>query len=134
MTAPDDNGLVDRRSPHPVEETVQRLTNLLRDRGITLFALIDHSGEASRVGLSLRPTKLLVFGNPRAGTPLMQGAPRSAIDLPLKILVWEDADGTTWLTTNSARFLIERHQLAAEAAAVLGAAEAISVAATARGD
>jgi len=123
-------GLVDRRSPHTVDETVGRLTELLREKGITLFALVDHSGEAARVGLVMRPTKLLIFGNPRAGTPLMQDAPRSAIDLPLKILVWQDGDGTTRITTNGAEYLRERHGLGPEAAAVLGAADALAAAAS----
>jgi uncharacterized protein (DUF302 family) len=130
VTAPGGSGLTDRRSAHSVDETVARLTELLRAKGVTLFAVVDHSGEAARVGLVMRPTKLLIFGNPRAGTPLMQAAPRSAIDLPLKILVWEDADGATWLTTNSADHLRERHGLDAAAAAVLGAADALAAAAS----
>jgi uncharacterized protein (DUF302 family) len=124
------NGLVDRRSPHSVDVTVERLTELLRAKGVTLFALVDHSGEAARVGLEMRPTKLLIFGNPRAGTALMQAAPRSAIDLPLKILVWQDAAGTTWLTTNSADYLRARHGLDAPAGAVLAAADALAAAVT----
>ena len=123
------NGLVDRRTPHSVDETVARLTDLRRAKGVTLFALIDHGGEAARVGLVMRPTKLLIFGNPRAGTALMQEAPRSAIDLPLKVLVWEDDDGNSWLTTNDAEFLRARHGLAPDAAAVLGAAAALAAAA-----
>ncbi|HEY0868983.1 MAG TPA: DUF302 domain-containing protein [Acidothermaceae bacterium] len=78
-----------------MDETVQRVVDLLQAKGATLFALIDHSGEASRAGLHMRATKLVVFGSPRAGTPLMQAAPRAAIDLPLKILVWQDDDGAT---------------------------------------
>jgi uncharacterized protein (DUF302 family) len=124
------SGLVDHRSPYSVEQTVERLTGMLRAKGITLFAVIDHSGEAARVGLSMRPTKVLVFGNPRAGTPLMQAAPHLAIDLPLKVLVWEDGEGTTWLTTNSADYLRDRHGLGPEAAAVLGAADVLAAAAT----
>jgi uncharacterized protein (DUF302 family) len=131
VTALEGGGLVDRRSPHGVDETVRRLTDLLRAKGVTLFALIDHSGEATRVGLTLRPTKLLIFGSPRAGTAVMQAAPRSAIDLPLKILVWQDEAGTTWVTTSSAEFLRERHGLAPEAVAVLSAADALAAAVTA---
>ena len=130
MTAPAGSGLVDRRSPHTVDETVARLTELLRGKGITLFALVDHSGEAARVGLVMRPTKLLIFGNPRGGTPLMQAAPRSAIDLPLKILVWQDGGGATWVTTNSAEYLRDRHGLGPEASAVLGAADALAAGAS----
>jgi uncharacterized protein (DUF302 family) len=133
MSAPAGSGLVDRQSPHPVEQTVARLTELLRAKGATLFALVDHSGEAARVGLSMRPTKLLIFGNPRAGTPLMQAAPRAALDLPLKILVWEDQAGTTWVTTNAADYLRDRHALGPESAAVLGAADALAAAAIAEG-
>ena len=129
----DGSGLIDRRSAHTVDETVARLIDLLSAKGITLFAVIDHSGEAARVGLSLRPTKLLIFGSPRAGTALMQAAPRSAIDLPLKVLVWQDAGGTTWVTTNSAESLRARHGLGPEAAAVLGAADALAAAATGAG-
>jgi uncharacterized protein (DUF302 family) len=125
------NGLVDRRSPRSVAETVEKVVDLLHAKGVTLFATIDHDGEAARAGLSLRPTKLLIFGSPKAGTPLMQSAPRSAIDLPLKVLVWEDADGATWVTTNSAEYLRERHGLGPESLAVLGAADAIGSAATA---
>src|SRR5882762_4126564 len=85
-----DSGIIDERSPHPVEQTVERLRALLHDKGATLFALVDHSGEAAKIGMTMRPTKLLIFGNPKAGTPLMLAAPTMAIDLPLKILVWED--------------------------------------------
>ena len=86
-------GIVDRPSGRTVDETVERIEALLRTKGITLFALIDHSGEAAKVGLKMPPTKLLIFGKPEAGTSLMLASPRSAIDLPLKILVWEDAGG-----------------------------------------
>jgi uncharacterized protein (DUF302 family) len=130
MTSPETRGLADRRSSHSVDETVARLTALIAAKGATLFALIDHSGEAARAGLTMRPTKLLVFGSPRAGTPLMQSAPRSAIDLPLKILVWEDATGAVWVTTNSPAYLQDRHRLAAELAAPLGVADALAEAAT----
>jgi uncharacterized protein (DUF302 family) len=129
VSGPAGSGLVDHPSSRSVDETVQRIVELLRAKGVTLFAVIDHDSEATRAGLSLRPTKLLVFGSPRAGTPLMQAAPRSAIDLPLKILVWQDAAGTTQVTTNSAEYLLARHGLGPEAAAVLGAAEAIGAAA-----
>jgi len=82
---------------------------LLHTKGVTLFALVDHSGEAAKVGMKMPPTKLLIFGNPKAGTPLMLAAPSVAIDLPLKILVWEDAQGTTWLSYNSPAYLQARH-------------------------
>lgn len=109
-----DNGIVNKPSKHSVADTVGRLEETLRVKGVRLFALIDHSGEAEKVGLKMRPTKLLIFGNPKAGTPLMQAAPSSAIDLPLKILVWEDESGKTWVSYNSPAYLLERHGLPLE--------------------
>jgi len=86
-----------------------RLEAILREKGITVFARVDHSGEAASVGLTMRPTQLLIFGNPKAGTPLMVAAPRAAIDLPLKALAWEDATGRVWLSFNSPDYLQQRH-------------------------
>ena len=103
------NGIIDEPSNHSVNQTVDRLKNLLQSKGITLFAVIDHSGEAAKVGMKMPPTKLLIFGNPKAGTALMLAAPSSAIDLPLKILVWEDAQGKVWLSCNSPEYLQKRH-------------------------
>jgi uncharacterized protein (DUF302 family) len=108
------NGLIHLSSKHSVDETVQRLQDLLREKNIHLFALIDHSGEAEKAGLEMRPTKLLIFGNPKGGTPLMQAAPSVAIDLPLKALIWEDADGKVWLTYNDAAYIQRRHEVPAE--------------------
>ena len=88
-----------------------KLTGILQSKGVTLFALVDHSGEAEKVGMKMRPTKLLIFGSPKAGTPLMLAAPSIAIDLPLKILVWEDAQGKVWLSYNSPEYLEQRHGL-----------------------
>ena len=105
------NGIVDVPSNHSVDETVERVKNILETKGVKLFAVIDNSGEAAKVGLKMRPTKLLIFGSPKAGTPLMLAAPSIAIDLPLKILVWEDADGKVWLSYNSPEYLQERHGL-----------------------
>ncbi|MBV8052891.1 MAG: DUF302 domain-containing protein [Acidobacteriaceae bacterium] len=105
------NGIVDVPSNHSVDETVERIRNILQSKGITLFAVIDHSGEAEKVGLKMPPTKLLVFGSPKAGTPLMLAVPSIAIDLPLKILVWEDAKGKVWVSYNSPEYLAERHDL-----------------------
>jgi uncharacterized protein (DUF302 family) len=105
------NGIVDVPSNHSVDESVDRLKNILQAKGVSLFALIDHSGEAAKVGMKMRPTKLLIFGSPKAGTPLMLAAPSIAIDLPLKILVWEDAQGKVWLSYNSPEYLAERHGL-----------------------
>ena len=107
-------GIVVKASNHSVEETVNRLKNILQAKGITLFAVIDHSGEAEKVGMEMPPTQLLIFGNPKAGTPLMLASPTSAIDLPLKILVWADARGKVWVSYNSPQFLQERHNLPPE--------------------
>jgi uncharacterized protein (DUF302 family) len=109
-----DKGIVDRPSHHSVEETVERLKALLQSKGGTLFALVDHSGEAQKVGIPMRPTKLLIFGSPKAGTPLMLATPSVAIDLPLKILVWEDGDGKVWISYNSPEYLQARHGLPPE--------------------
>jgi len=105
------NGIVDVPSNHSIDQTVERLKDILQAKGITLFALIDHSGEAEKVGMKMPPTKLLIFGNPKGGTPLMLAAPSVAIDLPLKILVWEDSQGKVWLSYNSPEYLQERHGL-----------------------
>ena len=104
-----DNGIVSVPSSHSVDETVRRVRETVQARGIALFALIDHSGEAEKVGMKMRPAKLLIFGSPKAGTPLMLAAPTIALDLPLKILVWEDAQGKVWLTYNSPEYLQQRH-------------------------
>jgi uncharacterized protein (DUF302 family) len=114
MTSSRDNGIIDIPSNHSVDETVEKLKGILQANGVTLFALIDHSGEAQKVAMKMRPTKLLIFGNPKGGTPVMLAAPRSAIDLPLKILIWEDAQGKVWLTYNSTVYLQERHNLSPE--------------------
>jgi uncharacterized protein (DUF302 family) len=108
------NGIIDIPSHNSVEQTVDKLKNILQAKGVTLFALIDHSGEAAKVGMTMRPTKLLIFGNPKAGTPLMLAAPSIAIDFPLKILVWEDGQGKVWVSYNSAEYLHRRHGLPKE--------------------
>jgi uncharacterized protein (DUF302 family) len=101
-TAPETNkGIIDKRSNHSVEQTVEKLKSVLQAKGVTLFAVVDHSGEAEKVGMKMRPTKLLIFGSPKAGTPLMLAAPSIAIDLPLKILIWEDARGNVWISTTA---------------------------------
>jgi uncharacterized protein (DUF302 family) len=114
MAAATKNGIVNKPSKHSVEQTVEALNNILKSKGVAVFALIDHSGEAEKVGLKMRPTKLLIFGNPKAGTPLMLASPSSAIDLPLKILIWEDGQGKVWLSYNSPEYLRERHGLPQE--------------------
>src|SRR6476646_11686247 len=101
------DGLIDIPSNHSVDETVDKLKGILQAKGVTLFALIDHSGEAAKVGMKMPPTKLLIFGNPKGGTPLMLAAPSIALDLPLKILVSEDAQGKVWLSYNSPEYLKE---------------------------
>jgi len=108
------NGIINKLTHHSVNETVEKIKGILQAKGIMLFVLIDHSGEAEKVGLKMRPTKLLIFGSPRAGTPLMLAAPSSAIDLPLKILVWEDAQGKTWVSYNSPAYLQQRHGVPTE--------------------
>jgi uncharacterized protein (DUF302 family) len=108
------NGIVDIRSHHSVDATVEKFKNILEAKPVTLFAFVDHSGEAAKVGIEMRPTKLLIFGNPKAGTPLMLAAPSVAIDLPLKILVWEDEGGQAWVSYNAPEFLRDRHDLPAE--------------------
>ena len=105
----EDNGIVSKPSNHSVDQTVENLKNILQSKGITIFALIDHSGEAEKVGMKMPPTKLLIFGSPKAGTPLMLAAPSIAIDLPLKILVWEDGQGKVWLSYNSPEYIMKRH-------------------------
>jgi uncharacterized protein (DUF302 family) len=104
-----EKGLVRVPSRYPVEETVQRLQTTFASKGLQVFALIDHSGEAAKVGLKMRPTKLLIFGSPKGGTPLMVAAPSLAIDLPMKALVAEDENGKVWLTYNDPEYLKERH-------------------------
>jgi uncharacterized protein (DUF302 family)/uncharacterized membrane protein YidH (DUF202 family) len=111
MAPATNNGIIDKPSNHSVEHTVERLKNILQSKGVTLFVLVDHSGEAEKVGMKMRPTKLLIFGSPKAGTPLMLAAPSIAIDLPLKILVWEDGQGKVWISYNSPGYLKERHGL-----------------------
>jgi len=114
MTFSRGNGIIDKPSSHSVDQTVEKLRGILAAKGIALFALVDHSGEAEKVGMKMPPTKLLIFGSPKAGTPLMQAAPSIAIDLPLKILVWEDVQGKVWVSYNSPAYLQERHGLPQE--------------------
>jgi uncharacterized protein (DUF302 family) len=105
------NGLITRPCKDSVVATTERFAALLKAKGITLFALIDHSGEAEKAGLKMPPTKLLIFGNPKGGTPVMLAAPTSAIDLPLKVLVWEDAGGKVWMSFNDPAYLLKRHSV-----------------------
>jgi len=111
MTTLPDNGLIHLDSPYSVPETVDRVLKQLSERGLTLFARIDHSGGAAAVGLEMPPTELLIFGSAKAGTPLMLAAPTLAIDLPLKALTWQDKDGKVRLSFNSAEYLTNRHNI-----------------------
>ena len=105
------NGMVHLRSHYSVQETFQRVEALLHAHGLRIFCRVDHSGEAEKVGLKMRPTQVLIFGAPKAGTPLMVASPTLAIDLPLKALAWEDAGGTVWLSYNSPEYLQQRHNV-----------------------
>ena len=104
-------GIVTIASHHSVDETVEKLKGILQAKGVMIFAVVDHSGEAAKVGLAMPPTKLVIFGNPKAGTPLMLASPSTAIDLPLKILVAQDAQGKVWVSYNSPEYLAARHGL-----------------------
>jgi uncharacterized protein (DUF302 family) len=122
----DADGIVNRQSPLPLAETVDRLTEAIGAAGAKLFAVVDHSGEAKAAGLSLRDTKLLIFGSPVAGTPLMQAVPLSALDLPLKILVWTDDQGTVWMSYLAAGWLASRHGIPADLAKPLAAPDVLA--------
>ena len=111
MASLPDYGLIHLRSPYSVPETLKRLQSVLQAKNLDVFARVDHSGEAEKVGLKMRPTQLIVFGSPKAGTPLMVASPTLAIDLPLKALAWEDADGQVWLSYNSPEYLKQRHNV-----------------------
>jgi uncharacterized protein (DUF302 family) len=111
MVPAKNKGIIDKPSNHSVDQTVEKLKDILQAKGVALFALVDHSGEAEKVGMKIRATKLLIFGNPKAGTPLMLATPSIAIDLPLKILIWEDTQGKVWVSYNSPAYLQERHGL-----------------------
>jgi uncharacterized protein (DUF302 family) len=126
MEAMSGNGIINVPSNHPVEPTVERLRGILQAKGVTLFAFVDHSGGAEKVGMKMLPAKLLVFGNPKAGTPLMRAAPSIALDLPLKILIWEDSDGRVWLSYNSPAYLQERHAVPADLLHTLQVVEALA--------
>lgn len=119
--SPPVDGIVHTRSPHSVGDTVDLLTQAIHGGGATLFAVVDHSGEAERAGLSLRDTKLLIFGNPKGGTPAMVAAPAIAIDLPLKLLVWQDDNGAVWISHTDPDWLAVRYGLIIDLTAPLSA-------------
>jgi uncharacterized protein (DUF302 family) len=120
------NGIVNKPSKHSVDDTLGKLQNILETKGIAVFALIDHSGEAAKVGMKMRPTKLLIFGNPKGGTPLMLAAPSIAIDLPLKILIWQDDQEKVWVSYNTPEYLAERHGLPPHLAQNIGFIETLA--------
>ena len=114
MTETNVTGVVDVRSARSVPETIERLESLAKARGLNIFARIDFSGDAAAAGLSMRPMQMLLFGNPKAGTPLLQASPRAGLDLPLKALAWQDTDGATWISFNAPNYIGTRHRLSPE--------------------
>jgi len=106
-----DNGIISIKSSHDVKTTVDRLENILREKGMTVFIRIDHAEGAQKVGKKLRPTELIIFGNPKVGTPLMQCGQSVGIDLPQKALIWQDEAGQVWLSYNAPKYLASRHSI-----------------------
>jgi uncharacterized protein (DUF302 family) len=111
MSPNSDNGMQHLSSPYSVPETLKRIESLLREKGLTIFCRIDHTGEGEKVGLKMHATQLILFGSPKGGTPVMIASPTIAIDLPLKALVWEDAGGKVWVSHNSPEYLQQRHNV-----------------------
>jgi uncharacterized protein (DUF302 family) len=130
MTSARANGIIIKFSNHSVDETIERFKIILQSKGVALFATIDHSGEAKKVGMKMPVTKLLIFGNPKAGTPLMQASPSIALDLPLKILVAEDSHGKVSVSYNSPEYLQQRHGLQPELLPNIAGVEALASKAT----
>ena len=126
MTPAPENGILTITGRLSVDATARKLEAILSAKGIRLFAVVDHSGEAEKVGIEMRPTKLVIFGNPKAGTPLMIASPGIAIDLPLKILIWESADGVVRISYNSPSYLQARHHVAPDLIPNLAAVEALA--------
>ena len=120
------NGILSKPSNHSVDETLEKLKRILQAKGVNVFSIVDHSGEAEKVGLNMRPTKLVIFGNPKAGTPLMLAAPTTAIDLPLKILIWEDGQGKVWISYNSPAYLQQRHGFPQELVQIVAVVETLA--------
>jgi uncharacterized protein (DUF302 family) len=119
------SGTFDVRSSHSVPETLDRLESLAKSAGLTVFARIDFSGDALRAGLPMRPMQMLLFGNPKAGTPLLVASPRAGLDLPLKALAWEDASGAVWVSSNTPEYVQERHALPADLVAKIAGANGL---------
>ena len=128
MTALADNGIVHLTASRSVDEVLEHLLSILQTKSITVFAVVDHSGEAAKVGFEMRATKLVIFGNPKAGTPVMIAAPDSALDLPLKILIAEEPSGSTRVSYNSLAYLLARYRLTPEIATNIAAIEQIAAA------
>ena len=122
------SGVVTIPTQHSVDEAVRRLEQMLADKGIQLFALVDHSGEAEKAGLQMPPTKLVIFGSPKAGTPLMLATPSIAIDLPLKLLIWEDKSGSVLISYNAPAYLMARHGLPQDLLANIAVIEKLAAA------
>ena len=119
------SGVIDMASNHSVTDTIDRLEALARSNGLLVFARIDFSGDAGKAGLEMRPMQMLAFGNPKAGTPLLRESPRSGLDLPLKALAWQDANGQVWLSFNDPEYIVERHGLPGELAKNIAGAGAL---------
>jgi uncharacterized protein (DUF302 family) len=119
------DGMIEIKSPHAAKDTMNRFEDNVKKRGLNVFARIDHAAGAAKIGKSLRPTEVLIFGNPQGGTPFMECAQTAGIDLPLKALVWEDAQGQVWLGYNDPAFLVQRHGVA-QCSAVGGLSKALS--------
>jgi uncharacterized protein (DUF302 family) len=126
MTLTTGKGITEIPSNHSVDETIEKLKGILEARGVTLFAVVDHSGEAEKAGLKMPATKLLIFGSPKAGTPIMLATPSAAIDLPLKILVRQDGDGKVWIAFNDPFYLQQRHGFPLEFIPNITVAEALA--------
>ena len=120
------NGIVTLPAHRSVDQTVATLESTLKAKGVKLFAVVDHSGEAKAAGVQMRPTKLMIFGNPAGGTPLMLASPSIAIDLPLKLLVWEDTDERVWISYNAPAYLLARHTVPAELLPTLAVVEMLA--------
>lgn len=121
-----DSGIVSKASKHSVTVTMDRFAAAAKERGFTIVARVNHAGAAAKAGLKLRPTQLLIFGNPKGGTPIMAAAPTAGIDLPLKALVWEDANGKVWLSYNSPAWLKARHDIEGAEKPLAGMAKALA--------
>lgn len=111
MPSMPDNGMAHQSSPYSFAETIKRLESLLQAQGLTLFCPIEHSGEAEKAGLKMLATQVIIFGSPKGGTPLMIASPTVAIDLPLKALIWEDAEGKIWVPYNRPEYVQQRHNI-----------------------